>query len=103
MGRKTTMRRVRKARGGGQKRGSSSRGTGTARTKAACDRLFRFLYDDTTRSNERVYRYPGFIEKEGVPYLGQSVVFVIPRLRPEIEDALARLGVDHEATPANLG
>lgn len=103
MARKTTMRRVRKGKERRPEAGFIVTWDVNSADKAACNRLFRFLYGDTTRSNGRIYRYPGFIEKECVRYLGQSVIFVIPRLRSEIRDALVRLGIDHEATPARLG
>lgn len=103
MARKTTMRRVRKGKQRRPEAGSSVTWDLNSGEGAACNRRFRFLRGDTTLHDGRTYRYPGFIEKEGVRYMGKSVVFVAPRLCPEIEEALDRLGVDHEATPARLG
>lgn len=103
MVRKTTMRRVRKGKGRGPKTGFIVTWDVDSTDRTACNRLHRFLFGDTTHNDGRTYRYPGFIEKEGVRYLGQSVIFVIPRLRSEIQQALVRFGVDHEATLAQLG
>ncbi len=66
-------------------------------------RVQRFVYGDVVRANGKVYRYPGFVEKEGVRYLGQSVLFIRPGLLSEIDGFLSSLGVDHEATPASVG
>src|SRR5438552_1465585 len=63
----------------------------------------RFGYGDTTRANGRTYRYPGFVEKEGVRYLGQSVLFVRQALVAEIDGFLSHAGIDHEKTPATIG
>ena len=103
MSRKTTMGRVRQAKPRRREAGFIVTWDVDSADKASCNRLYRFLYGDTTTRDGRTYRYPGFLETRGVRYLGQSVVFVTPRLRGEIEDALARFGVDHEATPARLG
>ncbi|TLZ41773.1 MAG: hypothetical protein E6K19_08605 [Methanobacteriota archaeon] len=103
MVRKTTMRRVRKGKQRRPETGWIVTWDVDSTDRAACNRLYRFMYGDTTQYDGRTYRYPGFLEKDGVRYLGQSVVFVIPQLRPEIEEALFRFGVDHEATPARLG
>lgn len=96
------MRRVRRGRG--------RRATGFILTwdvdsadHSAASRLRRFLYGSVARYNGREYRYRGFVEREGVRYLGQSVVFVVPLLLGEIDAFLTRLGVDHEIIPASLG
>jgi hypothetical protein len=103
MVRTTTMRRVRKGKQQSPETGFIVTWDVNSADRRACNRLYRFLYGDTTQNDGRTYRYPGFLEKEGVQYLGQSVIFVTPRLRSQIEESLARLGVDQEATPARLG
>jgi hypothetical protein len=103
MARKTTMRRVRKGKGRGPEAGFIVSWDVDSANRSACNRLYRFLHGDTTRADGRTYRYPGFVEKKGVRYLGQSLVFVAPGRSSEIEGVLGRLGVDFEATPARLG
>jgi hypothetical protein len=49
------------------------------------------------------YRYPGFVEREGVRYLGQSVLFVPAGLFGELRSFLDSQNVDHVATTAWLG
>lgn len=71
--------------------------------QAACARLRRFIYGYALRRPQRTYRYEGLLHREGVRYLGQSVLFVI---RPRLEELLAFLreqGVAHVATEATLG
>lgn len=97
------MRRVRKGKRRRPETGFIVTWDVDSADKAACNRLYRFVFGDTTECDGRTYRYPGFVEKEGVRYLGQSVLFVSPRLRSEIEEALMRIGVDYESTPASLG
>ena len=54
--------------------------------------IARFVFG--TRTNARVrggvkeYRYPGFIEKEGVVWLGQSVLLLTPQRSRELRDYL---------------
>ena len=103
MSRKTTMGRVRRTKPGRPEVGFIVTWDVDSADRGSSNRLYRFLHGDTTTRDGRTYRYPGFLERNGVRYLGQSVVFVVPRLRGEIEEALARFGVDHEATPARLG
>ena len=67
------------------------------------ERLRRFVFGSTVISEGRVYRYPGFIVKEGVRYLGQSVVFVPFSLLTPIESKLSSMGIDHETIRAVLG
>lgn len=61
------------------------------------------MFGRTVTSRGHVYRYPGFVEHEGVRYLGRSVVFVRAGLFRDIDAFLTRNGVEHEATPATLG
>ena len=70
---------------------------------ATAGRLRRFLYGSVAEHRGRTYSYAGFVEKEGVRYVGQSVLFVVPSLLGEIDSFLTRAGVDHEVIPASLG
>ncbi len=74
-----------------------------ARDSSQCARVRRFIFGYTLHNNGKVYRYKGFVEREEVRYLGQSVLFVT-------EDALAPLRrflrserVGHVITDAWLG
>jgi hypothetical protein len=49
------------------------------------------------------YRYAGFVEREGVRYLGQSVLFVPVGLLEEFRSFLHSENVDHVAMTAWLG
>ncbi len=97
------MRRVRK----GQQRGAESGYIVTwdinSADRPAARRLYHFVFGETVSSRGRTYTYPGFVEKDGVRYLGQSVLFVRPHLLREIDAFLSRSGIEHEATRATLG
>ncbi len=71
--------------------------------RATAHRVQYFVFGTTVSSKGRLYEYPGFVERDGVRYLGQSVVFVPPALLREIDSFLAVHGVAHEATRATLG
>ncbi len=70
---------------------------------ALCRRLQRFIYGHSVRGHGRHYRYPGFIEREGVRYLGQSVLLVSSQLLGGLIDNLTRIGVDFDFGPAAIG
>lgn len=97
------MRRVRKGKARGRETGSVITWDVNSSDRAAVNRLRRFVFGDATRANGVEYRYPGFVEEEGVRYLGQSVLFVRPHVVSEIVEFLARNAIDHEMTPAVLG
>jgi len=65
--------------------------------------LQRFIYGTSAQSNGRTYRYPGFIEKEGVRYLGQSVLLVRQDLLPDLVAGLREIGVDFEIDSGSIG
>ena len=68
-----------------------------------CARVRRFVFGHTVAVNGRIYHYPGFVELDGVRYLGQSVLFVTyPRLEA-LRVFLRSEGVDHVVTEATLG
>ena len=59
-------------------------------------RLWNFLFGRTVKATEREYRYDGFVWRDGVRYMGQSVVFVLPHRLTEIVGLLSSQGIDHE-------
>jgi len=64
--------------------------------RSATYRMWSFLFGRTLRVDGREYAYEGFVWKDGVRYLGQSVVFVLPHRLPEILGVLGDNGIDHE-------
>lgn len=74
-----------------------------SRDPALCARLRRHVFGYELRNNGKVYRYPGFVELEGVRYVGQSVLFVTANRLPAIRDFLHANGIDHVLTTASLG
>jgi len=66
-------------------------------------RVRRFVFGHNGKWNEKAYRYPGFVERPGVRYLGQSVLFVgAADLRP-LQSFLVEQHVAHVVTHATLG
>ncbi len=74
-----------------------------SRDSASCAKLRRFVYGYELHNNERVYQYPGFVEREGARYLGQSVLFVIPDQLSVLRDFLRMNGIDHAVRTASVG
>jgi hypothetical protein len=68
-----------------------------------CARVRRFIFGITVRVDGKSYRYPGFVEREGVRYVGQSVLFVTPDRLGELKDFLRWRHVDHVAMHASVG
>ncbi len=71
--------------------------------RTTAHRVHYFVFGTAVVAKGRLYRYRGFVERAGVRYLGQSVIFVPPGLLGEIEAFLTSNGVSHEATRAILG
>src|SRR6266571_5112897 len=68
-----------------------------------CTRVRRFVFGHTVSANGKTYRYPGFVELDGVRYLGQSVLFVT-RDRLEILRGFLRANaVEYVVSNATLG
>ena len=74
-----------------------------SRDRAACRRLQRFIYGDIGLWNGRVYRYPGFIHREGVRYLGQSVLLVRKEHLSDLVSGLTEISVDFEVDEGSIG
>lgn len=103
MVRKTTMARVRKGKRGARESGFIVTWDVDSKDRGTTARVYRFVYGDTTSPNGKTYRYKGFVEREGVRYLGQSVLFVRPSLLANIDGFLSSHGIDHEMTRATIG
>jgi len=103
MVRRSTIKWVREGKANGRESGFIVTWDVNSTDRAVAHRLQRFVYGDTARANGREYRYPGFIEKRGVRYLGQSVIFVRPNLLGELVDFLSRTRIEHEVTAAAIG
>ncbi len=97
------MRRVRRGKWTGHAFGYIVTWDVDSSNRAATERLRRFVYGEVVHVGGRWYRYPGFVEKEGVRYLGQSVLFVPSHLLATLDSRLTQLGIDHEAIAAALG
>ena len=74
-----------------------------SKDRPLCGRVFRFIYGDTTRNGGRTYTYPGFIQQEGVRYLGQSVLFVTRDRLATLCNFLRSNGLAPVVTEAWLG
>ena len=66
-----------------------------SKDRSRADRLFVFIWGKTVRKGDRLYVYEGFVRKEGVRYIGQSVLFVHPHRLAELVNFLEKCGVDH--------
>lgn len=74
-----------------------------SRDASQCARLRRFVFGYGINQGGRAYRYRGFVEREGVRYLGQSVLFVPGESLPLLLAFLRAEGVEHVITNAWLG
>jgi hypothetical protein len=101
--RRSTLRWVREGKAERRESGFIVTWDVNSRDRVTAHRLQRFVYGDQARIDGRTYRYPGFVENEGVRYLGQSVVFVRPSLLGQLVDFLSRSGIEHEVTAATVG
>lgn len=68
-----------------------------------CTRVRRFVFGHTVSVNGKTYRYPGFVELDGVRYLGQSVLFVDRTRLESIQGFLRANRVEHVVSTAILG
>jgi len=74
-----------------------------SRDSAQCAKVRRFVFGYSLNVGERTYRYPGFVEREEVRYLGQSVLFVPAMWLGDFRAYLRTHKVDHVVTTAWLG
>ena len=68
-----------------------------------CTRLRRFICGHTVSTNGKTYHYAGFVEREGVRYLGQSVLFVDRDQLDPLREFLRANGVEHVISEATMG
>ena len=73
-----------------------------SRDQAAVSRVQYFLFGRRYRRNGKEYEYPGFVWRDGVRYIAQSAVFVVPRLLAVIVRFLAKNGVDHDVVATTI-
>jgi len=74
-----------------------------SRNAAQGAKVRRFIFGHSKDSDGKRYRYPGFVEQDGVRYVGQSVLFVTSTRLPTLREFLRSNGVDHVVTIASLG
>ena len=74
-----------------------------SKNAALCARLSRFVFGYEIKKNGRSYRYSGFVERDGVRYVGQSVLFVIAADLGELRSFLSSNGIDHVVASASIG
>ena len=74
-----------------------------SRDSSLCAKLRRYVFGYSTQVDGRTYRHPGFVEKPGVRYLGQSVLFVTTERHTELRSFLHRLGISHVVLLASVG
>ena len=66
-----------------------------SRDSSLCARVRRFVYGYEIRNDGRTYRYPGFVEEDGVRYVGQSTLFVTRERLAILRQFLHAAGVGH--------
>lgn len=74
-----------------------------SRDPSQCGKVRRFVFGYSLEKGGRKYRYPGFVERDGVRYLGQSVLFVTIEGLPDLVAFLRKESVGHAVTTAWLG
>lgn len=73
-----------------------------SRDQTTANRVKYFVFGRTVRNGGTEYSYPGFVWKEGVRYLAQSALFVLPHRISEIRRLLSKHGVDYDVEPMIL-
>src|SRR5947199_8754215 len=68
-----------------------------------CTRVRRFIFGHTVSTNGKIYRYSGFVEHDGVRYLGQSVLFVDREQLDPLRECLRDNGVEHVISESKMG
>ena len=68
-----------------------------------CARIRRFVFGDSSVYRGKTYRYPGFLERDGVQYLGQSVLFVTEAKLRGLLGFLRSQGVNYLVRYGSLG
>lgn len=70
---------------------------------SACSRLRRFVFGKTVEVDGKTYRYSGFVEREGVCYVGQSVLFVTRDRLVELAAFLHAEAIEHVVRRGSIG
>ena len=68
-----------------------------------CGKIRRFVFGYTSRKSGKAYHYAGLVERDGVRYLGQSVLFVSPATLGLLTEYLRREGIGHMVIEASVG
>ena len=68
-----------------------------------CGRVRRFVFGYRTACGGRTYPHEGLVHREGVRYLGQSVLFVTAPRFAELRAFLHAAGVEHHVARAAIG
>lgn len=71
--------------------------------RATCGRVHRFVFGYAVKPGGKPYEYRGFVGREGVRYLGQSVLFVASARLQELDRFLHENRLGHVVTKAILG
>ena len=103
LGRRSTLKWFRAGKSRGPLTGFVVTWDVDSREGPACRRLQRFIYGYTATWNGRLYRYPGFVDREGVRYLGQSVLLVRTNQLASLVSGLSRLSIDFEVDEGSIG
>ena len=74
-----------------------------SRDEALGVRLARFIFGHEVKKRGKTYRYPGFVEREDVRYIGQSVIFVTTASLGLLKSFLTTNGIAHVVKSAWLG
>lgn len=67
-----------------------------SRDQTAVNRTQYFLFGRRVRTDGKEYAYSGFVWKEGVRYVAQSALFVLPHRLDDLRRFLTRNGIDHD-------
>ncbi|MFQ5552611.1 MAG: hypothetical protein ACE5EW_02710 [Thermoplasmata archaeon] len=74
-----------------------------SRDASASARLKRYVYGYSLSNDGKTYRYTGLVDREGVRYVGQSVLFLGRSEMEELTSFLRNLGFQYVVTEAELG
>ena len=61
-----------------------------------------FVFGRTSAKNGKVYEYKGFVWKDGVRYVAQSALFVLPDRLDELRSFLVKHAIDHAIDPVTF-
>ena len=65
--------------------------------QTTANRVKYFVFGRSVRNGGKEYSYPGLVWQDGVRYLAQSALFVLPHRISQIRTFLEKNGVDYEA------